>query len=100
MATFSFTNLIPDSCQIPSSVVRNLDSSQNITANPAAGLSAVFIALLIIVSSGLLLFTLKKLSESQLNVRAYFKLLDGMDQSDLTSSLERPYLVGYSKNNH
>jgi hypothetical protein len=85
MATFSFTNLIPDFCQIPSSVVSNLDSCQNITANPAEGISAVFIAVLMIISLAFFLFSFMKFFESQLNVRAYFKLLEGLDQSELAN---------------
>jgi hypothetical protein len=85
MATFSFSNFIPDFCQIPSLLVSNLDSCQNLSANPAEGISSAIIALLIIVFLGFFLFSIKKFFESKLKVTAYFKLLEGLDQPELAN---------------
>jgi hypothetical protein len=44
MATFSFTNLIPEFCQIPSSLIMNIDSCQNVVAELAEGFGHLLLA--------------------------------------------------------
>ena len=85
MSTFSFKNLIPDFCQVPADFVSNIESCQNTIFDPAQGISAAIVGLLIFVAFAFLLFAFFKAVQSRLHVQYYFKLIGNMEQSQLAS---------------
>ena len=85
MSTFTFHNLIPDFCQIPSAHIQGIKACEKISSNlnPAEGVSAAIVGLLIFISVSFFIFSLVKFIQSRGNTSAYFSLIKGMNQSEL-----------------